>query len=346
MSSYLWRRGPVVAALGAALALDLDVVWTWATALAVGAALAYAFGRRRAPGWAQRVLPGPRPEGEVRFDMGFWMTEVGGVLRDFDVVAVTLVSAATGGIYALPARLVRPMNLVTNATTAVLFPRIARARGGQPQAARPRQPRRHRARRRGRRRHCSLCRAAPPAGGRGVRRLGAGPPGAVPGRGPRRLRHPARDVLPGEVAGSHAVHRAADAGGRRVQVPAAGVAAYYGDAVSPAWTLSAITAVGCAILLVRALQECGVERTDDSRSRRCSARVTTARPAPPASQRRKRRAARASAAAYRFCPCADVMTRASPGSRMLPSSTMTVGTSERLRVPRSDLKSRPSPPAM
>lgn len=261
MPSYLWRRGPVVAALAVALAADLDVVWTWTVALAVGAALAYVLGRHRAPTWAQRALPGRRPEGEVRFDLGFWWTEVGGVLRDFDVVAVTLVSAATGGIYALPARLVRPMNLVTNATTAVLFPRIARARVVS-------------------RRQLvvgSLAGTAPVAAVAGVTAL-------LAGLLPRLVGDEYADSVPvlrvlclaavlvgfGTLLITFCQARSSAATaftGRLmlavavVQVPAAGVAAYYGDAVSPAWTITVITAVGCVVLFLRALRECGVEHS-------------------------------------------------------------------------------------
>lgn len=125
--SYLWRRGPVVLALLAALSLDLDVVWSWSLGLALGSALAWLTGRRHAPPWARRLLPGRRRHpGPVPFDLGFWFTEVGAVVRDLDVVAVSLVSASVGGLYALPARLVRPMNLVTVAATSVAYPRIAR----------------------------------------------------------------------------------------------------------------------------------------------------------------------------------------------------------------------------
>ena len=260
MSSYLWRRGPVVAALAVALAADLDIVWTWTIALAVGAALAYVLGRHRAPAWAQTALPGRRPEGEVHFDMGFWWTEVGGVLRDFDVVAVTLVSAASGGIYALPARLVRPMNLVTNATTAVLFPRIARAKVVS-------------------RRQLvvgSVAGTAPVAAVAGITALFAG-------LLPRLVGDEYADSVPvlrvlclaavlvgfGTLLITFCQARSREATaftGRLmltvalIQVPAAGVAAHYGDAVTPAWTVTVITAVGIAILFVRALQECGVER--------------------------------------------------------------------------------------
>lgn len=262
MSSYLWRRGPVVVALAAALAADLDVVWTWSLATMGGAAAAYVFGRHRAPEWARRVLPGPRPPGVVRFDFSFWWTEVGGLLRDFDVAAVTLVSAATGGVYALPARLVRPMNLVTTATTAVLFPRIARAHvvsrkqlllgslaGTAPVAA------------------ISLVLAV--LAGLLPRLVGDEYADSVPVL--RILCLAATLVGFGTLIVVFCQARSREASrftGRlmllvaAIQVPAAGVAAYYGDATTPAWSITIITAVGCAILFVRALKECGVPRAD------------------------------------------------------------------------------------
>jgi O-antigen/teichoic acid export membrane protein len=262
MTSYLWRRGPVVAALAVALAVDLDVVWTWSVSLAVGAALAYVLGRHRAPVWARAALPGKRVPGDVRFDLGFWLSEVGGVLRDFDVAAVTLVSAATGGVYALPARLVRPMNLVTNAVTSVLYPRIARADVIT-------------------RRQLvlgSVAGTAPVALVSGVVALLAG-----------LLPHLVGDEYAGSVpvlrvlclcatlvgfgtllvtvcqARSTAATRFT---GRLlllvavVQVAAAGVAASVGGATDVAWTVTAITAAGCAIIFARALRECGVPRSD------------------------------------------------------------------------------------
>jgi O-antigen/teichoic acid export membrane protein len=126
MPSYLWRRAPVVVALAVALPLDLDVVWTWTVSTAAGSVLAYVFGLHRAAPWSRSVLPGRRPPGTVRFDMGVWLTDLGAQLRDLDVAAITLVSAGIGGVYALPARLVRPMNLVTIAAVTVAYPRIAR----------------------------------------------------------------------------------------------------------------------------------------------------------------------------------------------------------------------------
>ena len=50
-----------------------------------------------------------------------------------------------------------------------------------------------------------------------------------------------------------------------VQVPAAGLTARGGDATTPAWAVTVITALGCVALLARALKECGVERTEEAR---------------------------------------------------------------------------------
>ena len=43
-----------------------------------------------------------------------------------DVALLTMINAHSAGAYALPARLVKPMNLVTVAAASVAFPRIAR----------------------------------------------------------------------------------------------------------------------------------------------------------------------------------------------------------------------------
>ncbi|MDO9495593.1 MAG: hypothetical protein Q7J48_07815 [Nocardioides sp.] len=127
MPSYLYRRGPVVVALAVGLWQGWDVVWCWSLALAFGATLAYAAGVRGQEAWARRLLPRRRRgAAKVTFDLGYWWTEVGAQVRDLDTAVISLVSAATGGLYGLPARLVRPMNLVTVAATSVAFPRIAR----------------------------------------------------------------------------------------------------------------------------------------------------------------------------------------------------------------------------
>lgn len=259
MSSYLWRRGPVVLALGVALAADLDIVWTWSIALAAGSALAYLTGLRRAVPWSRRLLVGRRPEGEVTFDFGFWWTEVGSTVRDLDVAAITIVSAATGGLYALPARLVRPMNLVTVAATSVAFPRIARLRSvTQKQLLLG-----------------CLIGTAPVAAVAGVTALAAG---LLP-----RLVGDEYDAavpvlrvlcLTAVVVGFAALvvtflqARTREANrftGRLsiviavLQVALAAVAAQVGDAVAAAWTVTLVSTVGTVVLYARAAHECRLE---------------------------------------------------------------------------------------
>jgi O-antigen/teichoic acid export membrane protein len=266
MASYLWRRGPVVVALAVALAADLDVVWTWSIALAAGSVLAYLAGLRRAVPWSRRVLPGRRPAGEVHFDFGFWWTEVGATLRDLDVAVITLVSAATGGVYALPARLVRPMNLVTVAATSVAFPRIARLRtvtqrqlllgcllGSVPVAAT----------------------AAVTAAAAGLlpHLVGDGYADAVPvlrvlclaavvvGFGALvvtflQARSRAANRFTGRLSIAMAV----------VQLAGAAVAASVGDAVTAAWVVTLVTAAGVAILYARAAHECRLEALNGGRA--------------------------------------------------------------------------------
>jgi O-antigen/teichoic acid export membrane protein len=241
-------------------------VWTWSVALAAGSVLAYVAGLRRAVPWARRLVAGRRPAGEVTFDFGYWWTEVGATLRDLDVAAVTLVSAATGGAYALPARLVRPMNLVTVAVTSVAFPRIARLRQvTQRQLLLG-----------------SLVGAFPVAVVAGVTAVAAGLlprlvgdeyAGAVPvlrvlclnavvvGFGAllvtfMQARSSAANRFTGRVALMIAVG----------QVSSATIAASVGDAVDTAWAVTAVLAVGVAILYLRAAHECRLEAVSGGRA--------------------------------------------------------------------------------
>jgi O-antigen/teichoic acid export membrane protein len=266
MPSYLWRRGPVVLALAVALAADLDVVWTWSLSLAAGSALAYLTGLHRAQPWSRRLLPGRRPPGEVRFDFGYWWTEVGATLRDLDVAVITVVSAATGGVYALPARLVRPMNLVTVAATSVAFPRVARL-----DTVTQRQLLLG----------CALG-SVPVAGIAGVTALAAG-------LLPRLVGEEYADAVPvlrvlclaAVVVGFGALvvtflqarSRAANRFTGRLSIAMAGVqlvgaavAAAVGDAVTAAWVVTLVTAAGVAVLYVRAAHECRLEAVSAGRA--------------------------------------------------------------------------------
>jgi O-antigen/teichoic acid export membrane protein len=127
MSSYLCRRVPVLVVVAVAGWQDWNIIWAWTTGLAVGSVLAYVQGRRSQESWALTVWPyrrGPRIRTEL--DFGFWWAMVGGQIRDFDVAAITLVNPVAAGIYALPARFMSPMGLVTQATASVAFPLLAR----------------------------------------------------------------------------------------------------------------------------------------------------------------------------------------------------------------------------
>lgn len=127
MSSYLYRRLPVVIGLLLGLAMDWDVVWCWTLGIAFGSSLAYVRGYGRQEIWARNLIPRrPRNGEKVTFDLGYWWTEVGAQIRDLDVAVISLISASVGGVYGLPARLVKPMNLVTVATASVAFPKLAR----------------------------------------------------------------------------------------------------------------------------------------------------------------------------------------------------------------------------
>jgi O-antigen/teichoic acid export membrane protein len=128
--SYLARRAPVVVVLGFALVADLDVVLAWTVGLALGGILAFAQAVRRQEPWARHLLPPRRqPGSRVSHDYGYWLSQVGDQLRDFDVPALALVvDIHTAGIYALPARLLRPMNMIAAATAQIAFPALSRRR--------------------------------------------------------------------------------------------------------------------------------------------------------------------------------------------------------------------------
>jgi O-antigen/teichoic acid export membrane protein len=127
--SYMARRAPVVAVLGIALVAGLDVVWSWTTGLALGGILAFAQAVRRQEPWARHLLPPRREPGQhVSHDIGYWLSQIGDQLRDFDVAALAVVGIHAAGIYALPARLLRPMNMIAAATAQIAFPALSRRR--------------------------------------------------------------------------------------------------------------------------------------------------------------------------------------------------------------------------
>ena len=130
LSSYISRRLPVVVFLAGGLVLGLemgDMIWTWTLGLAAGSVLSYAIGVRGQEHWARTWWPHrSRIKERIPFDLGYWWGLVGLQLRDLDVAAVGAVNADVAGLYAVPARLVSPMNLVTAAAASNAFPRVAR----------------------------------------------------------------------------------------------------------------------------------------------------------------------------------------------------------------------------
>jgi O-antigen/teichoic acid export membrane protein len=126
MPSFLLRRLPVVLLLSVALLLGWDIVLAWSVGLALGAVLAYVFQFRQQEPWARALVP-RRARSKVTLDLGYWWSQVGEQLRDFDVpLLATFVNPVVAGIYALPARFVRPMNMITLATGSVAFPQLSR----------------------------------------------------------------------------------------------------------------------------------------------------------------------------------------------------------------------------
>ena len=126
--SYVSRRLPVVMSLGVGLIFGFDGLSCMVAGMVIGAFASYAQGWFSQEEWARELSP--RPAGSqgsrIELDIPFWFSELGDQIRDLDVPVVALVSSATAGIYALPARLVRPMNLVTQAGGMVAFPHIVR----------------------------------------------------------------------------------------------------------------------------------------------------------------------------------------------------------------------------
>jgi O-antigen/teichoic acid export membrane protein len=179
---------------------------------------------------------------------------------------ITVVSSATGGVYALPARLVRPMNLVTVAATSVAFPRVARL---------------HTVTQRQLLLGCALG-SVPVAGIAGVTALAAG-------LLPRLVGEEYADSVPvlrvlclaAVVVGFGALvvtflqarSRAANRFTGRLSVAMAVVqlvgvaaAAAVGDAVTAAWVVTLVTTAGVAVLYVRASHECRLEAVSAGRA--------------------------------------------------------------------------------
>lgn len=127
--SYIVRFGPPPLILGLGLYLEWDILLTWACAVAFGALLGYLHGYWSQEQWGQILVPRRHPQSTaVPRDFAFWWTKVGEQLKDLDVATVSMVNAHVGGLFALPARIIRPMNLVTKAAGEVAFPRIVRRR--------------------------------------------------------------------------------------------------------------------------------------------------------------------------------------------------------------------------
>jgi O-antigen/teichoic acid export membrane protein len=128
ISSYVSRRLPVAICLGVGLIYGFDGLSCMVGGMVIGAFASYAQGWVGQEEWARSLstrLVGAK-RSPIEIDIPFWLSELGDQLRDLDVLVVTLVSSATAGVYALPARLVRPMNLVTQAGGMVAFPHIVR----------------------------------------------------------------------------------------------------------------------------------------------------------------------------------------------------------------------------
>lgn len=126
--SFVARRLPMVLSLAVGAALGIDGLTCLVAGLVIGVVAAYGQGWFGQDRWARSLSPlmADRRSARVPIDIPFWFGQLGDQIRDLDVPVVALVSSATAGIYALPARLVRPMNLVTQAGGMVAFPHFVR----------------------------------------------------------------------------------------------------------------------------------------------------------------------------------------------------------------------------
>ena len=127
--SYIYRRTPVLASVVLAGAFDIDLVLAWTTGMAVGAVLAWLVGRHSQETWARTLRPSrlrTRDRGDLV--LWYWVASLGVQVRELEVPALLLASPVSAGLYALPSRLMTPMQLVTEATATISFPRLARLR--------------------------------------------------------------------------------------------------------------------------------------------------------------------------------------------------------------------------
>lgn len=127
LPSYLWRRAVPVLLLLAPAQDEFEVILLWSSGMAIGGAFALLWARGRREPWCAQVWPWAGGAGDAReFGLAFWWQQVGAQLRDLDVVALSSVAPLVGGLYALPARLVRPLNIVTQAVGTAAYPELAR----------------------------------------------------------------------------------------------------------------------------------------------------------------------------------------------------------------------------
>ncbi len=125
--SSFFRRLPALVSLGVATHQNWDILWSWTIGMAAGGILSMAYTIRDQDSWARRILPKPRePLPTVALDFGFWWSQVSLHIRDFDVPLLAAVDPYIAGIYALPARFIRPLTMVTSSMSAVAFPELSR----------------------------------------------------------------------------------------------------------------------------------------------------------------------------------------------------------------------------
>lgn len=128
VGSYLARRVPVIVALLISSMTGGDMLLALTIGMALGGLISLAAGYRAAPSWARQLTVRRTNLDNMRgsADLGVWFAELGDQVRDLDTVVLAAVSPLTAGLYAFPARVVRPMGMISLAVASVIFPVFAR----------------------------------------------------------------------------------------------------------------------------------------------------------------------------------------------------------------------------
>lgn len=128
VASYSARRFPVVMVLIVAASRGWDMNLGLTTGMALGGLVSLGAGVWNAPEWARTLLVNRSSirSLKIKSDVGTWLTQLGDQVRELETPALTALAPVTAGLYALPARLVRPMSMISMAVSTTLYPTFAR----------------------------------------------------------------------------------------------------------------------------------------------------------------------------------------------------------------------------